>query len=61
MCYYHEISARDRAKIIETYHQFSDKYVTIEMIKAAHKNSGCGLNDCKKILNDYIKELENHE
>lgn len=61
MYHYYEISALDRAKIIEIYHQFSDKNVTIEMLKAARKNSGRGLYDCKKILNDYIKELENHE
>jgi hypothetical protein len=41
-------------QVIETYHKFPDKGITLEMLKSARYATGLGLFECKMILQDYI-------
>lgn len=41
-------------KVIEAYHKFPDKKITLNMLKLARDLTGLGLFECKLILEDYI-------
>lgn len=40
---------------IEVYHRYSDKGVTVDMIKEARNNSGLQMFQAKEILENYVK------